>query len=206
MRKAVRLALALLVVLGLQACGCATYSNRLWFKKPRPDLLPLDQGDFEKTVNKKLPRYARVLGLVSTPFKRAGIFGWRDMGMDIVAVGTVQQSAWSTDYFVTVDLELQEVVANGQPVDFPPNEPRFLRAEICERQLGLPGSEWPCEGDKVRITGRLLWDGDGFLEVHPQTAAGVEILERASCYTPCPMSRTTTTTRTTSSTPLAPCR
>lgn len=101
------------------------------------------------------------------------------MRIDVVVIGVVEQIATSTDHFVTADLRVEELTANGTQV--PIETRRYLRTEICPCKLGLPDASLPCPSDKVRIAGRLKWDADGkgFLEVHPLRAADVEILERA---------------------------
>src|SRR5687768_17827865 len=100
------------------------------------------------------------------------------MGIDVVVTGLVRQITTSTDHFVTADLLVQQLTADGTSV--PIQSERYLRAEICARRLGLPGTAMPCPSDRVRIAGRLVWDADGkgFLEVHPQRAEDVTILER----------------------------
>lgn len=175
-----RVALAFLALVVLDRCGCTTYSNRLWIGH-RPHLTtPLKKDDLRLEPNPKLSPSARVLGFFTTPFKRAGVFGWRDVHIDAVAVGVVEQVATSTDHFVTADIRLIELTANGASVDLD-NPPRYLRAEICARRLQLVKGALPCKGDRVRIAGHLMWDADGkgFLEIHPQHASDVEILERA---------------------------
>jgi hypothetical protein len=166
-----------LLLLGFQGCCCVSYSNRLVLgPKPRK-IESLKETDLCPQVNKELGGLARFLGFLTTPFKRMGILGWRDLGISIVAVGQVKQSSWSTDRFVTVDLHLSEIEGDGASITL--RQRRYLRAEICERQLRLPKEQWPCPGDQVRIAGRLMWDGDGFLEVHPQYRSDIEILQKA---------------------------
>jgi hypothetical protein len=134
-------------------------------------------------VNRPLSRFARRAGLLSTPFKRMGIFGWRDSGLWVVAVGEVVQVAWSTDGFVTADLRLEGLTVAGEKVALPGT--RYLRAEICERAIGLAKTDRPRAGGRVRLAGRLMWDGDGWFEVHPQTRDGVAVLSSttADCDT-----------------------
>ena len=168
-----RVAVVLLFALALQACGCVAYSNRLLVGHCPPPALQLAR-DLEPKPYGKVSCLARLVGFATTPLKRLGILGWRDMGMDVIAVGDVQQAVFSTDHFLTVDLRLLDLIAGGQVIDLSPA--RYLRAEICVRQLELPQARWPSEGGKARISGRLMWDGDGFLEVHPLRASDVEIL------------------------------
>lgn len=172
-----RVTALLFLVVELQACGCVSYSNRLCIgHRPEKNLTLEEQ--LLTTLNKPVTPIGRKLGWLTTPFKRLGIFGWRDMGIDVRATGDVREAVFSTDHFLTVDLQLNELIADGHPVTLEPA--RYLRAEICERELALPHLLWPCPGDTVRISGRLMWDGDGFLEVHPLKAGDVEILQKAN--------------------------
>lgn len=162
----------------LQGCGCTTHPNRLLIGH-RPHVVPpLQETHLRPAINPRLSAVDRALGFFTTPFKRAGVFGWRDLHIDAVVIGVVKQVATSTDHFVTADLHVSELTADGTPVDL--QSERYLRAEICARRLRIPLPGLPCTGDKVRIAGALIWDSDGkgFLEIHPQRATGVEILER----------------------------
>lgn len=156
-------------------CGCTLYSNRLLVGRRPP---PVDGAKLgarlRSQVNRPLSRFARRAGVLSTPFKRLGIFGWRDSGLWVVAAGEVVQAAWSTDGFVTADLRLESLTVAGEAVALPGT--RYLRAEICEHAIGLAKADRPCAGDRVRLAGRLMWDGDGWFEVHPQTRDAVAIL------------------------------
>jgi hypothetical protein len=179
MSKVTRVLIGFLVLGALERCGCTTYSNRLWIGHRPTVSAPLKEGDLRPVINPALSRPARLLGFFTTPFKRFGVFGWRDMHMDAAAIGVVKQVATSTDHFVTVDLLLTSLTANGAPVTMSGSS-RYLRAEICARKLRLLRSALPCKEDKVRITGRVMWDSDGkgFLEIHPQQASDVEVLDR----------------------------
>lgn len=179
--NAIRLVAGLAAVAVLQGCGCTTYSNRLCVGHRPPVIGQLSKNDLRDKINPPLCSIGRALGFFTTPFKRAGVFGWKDMHIDAVVIGRVEQVATSTDHFVTADLCVRELTANGAPVDV--DDERYLRAEICARRLRLAKAALPCAGDTIRITGLILWDGDGFLEIHPQRAEDVQILERnGDCY------------------------
>ena len=171
-------AMALMIAVPvLQGCSCVSHSDRLVVGFRPPSITRLTECDLRDRPNPELTSCARRLGFFTTPFKRLGILGWRDLGMDVVAVGRVEQVATSTDRFLTADLRLAELSAGWGQVEL--RDKRFLRAEVCLRQLRLPDAQRPCRGDLVRIAGRLMWDADGrgFLEVHPQSVEDVEILE-----------------------------
>jgi|SRR6185369_2184610 len=177
-----KLTVSLCLVVLWEGCCCTSYSNRLWLGHKPPRNRPLREENLRPSVNKQLTGFARAAGFLSTPWKRAGVLGWRDMETDAVALGEVVQAAASTDGFVTVDFRLEELRLGDEPM--PLKTPRFLRAEICARVVGLSRSERPCAGDRIRLAGRLLWDGDGFLEIHPQKKEDIEILLEATG--PCP--------------------
>ena len=110
--------------------------------------------------------------MVTTPFKRLGIYGWTDLQYSVATIGTVEQVAESTDKFLTVDLRIDSMLVNEADLVLPPAS--FIRAEICLADIGLSECKKPRLGQKVRIAGRLMWDGDGFLEIHPQRRADVD--------------------------------
>lgn len=125
-------------------------------------------------VNSSLSWYASLLGALTTPFKRLGVFGWTDMHFVAVATGDVEQASESTDQFLTVDLRLDSLSINSTPLSL--SEPKFIRAEICLADVQLCEKRKPTAKQKVRITGRLMWDGDGFLEIHPRSPEDVVVV------------------------------
>jgi hypothetical protein len=101
-----------------------------------------------------------------------GVFGWRDLGYDGEATGVVQRTARSTDQFYTVDMKLDGLRIDGKAMLL--SGDRYLRAEVCLCEVKLSGPDRPNAGDKVWIRGRMVWDGDGFVEIHPRSEADVK--------------------------------
>lgn len=108
-------------------------------------------------------------GFITTPFKCLGLNGWRQYPATITVIGIVRQAATSTDGLRTLDLSVTYVDGQQPPVV------RYARAEVIRcvwARLDHP----PRCGDRIRVTGRLHWDGHGFLEVHPKHKGDVTIL------------------------------
>src|SRR5207249_1845079 len=80
--------------------------------------------------------------------------------------------AVSSDGFRTVDLQLASVEYDSERCWT--SKPSFVRVEIRPETRRVV-SESPKVGQIARISGQLMWDGDGFLEIHPFRAGDIEI-------------------------------
>jgi hypothetical protein len=107
------------------------------------------------------------------PVKNLGIFGWTDYCTEACGAGKVLQAASSRHSFYTVDMELSEFTVWGEPTRL--DRRRFIRVEMHGKAKQEP-PRLPRASESVRICGKLMWDGDGFLEIHPGTAADVQFL------------------------------
>jgi hypothetical protein len=103
----------------------------------------------------------------------AGIQGWRNYGLGVSVEGDIRQVAHSLDGMTTLDLEVGRL-SMGVEVS-PPILHRFLRVELFGSVLRSAKTRLVA-GDRVQIYGRLMWDGDGFVEVHPSAAADIHVL------------------------------
>lgn len=118
---------------------------------------------------------ARTLGFLTTPFKNLGIFGWADIYPRAEIIGCVVQQALSTDRLQTLDIRVRSFAVAGEEVR--PTQPRFIRAEMC-RVTHQERTPAPMSTDRqVKIAGKLVWDGDGFFEIHPGLCGSVEVLD-----------------------------
>jgi len=103
-----------------------------------------------------------------------GVQGWRDYRINIAIDGKVAQLAHSLDGMTTVDLEVRRVkMSQTIPVDVPN---KFLRMEIFG-YVGRHLQVAALQDRVVEVRGKLMWDGDGFLEIHPISASGIRILK-----------------------------
>lgn len=168
---------ALAVLPVLSGCACSSYSASQFVGVPAPTYMSTPKNvdsELKSEVNSPLSWYARLFGAVTTPFKRLGVFGWTDMKFVAAATGTVEQVSESSDRFLTVDLRLDSFMVNSSPV--PLTIPKFIRAEICLADIPLAEFQKPTVNQRIRIAGRLMWDGDGFLEIHPRSTNDVVIV------------------------------
>jgi hypothetical protein len=124
------------------------------------------------TSNPPVSFFARSTGFLTTYLgKMLGIQGWRDYRMTASVCGTVVQAVGSTDGFYTVDLAIQRLTIGDLPVIL--QHASFIRVEVLpsvKTNAPLPLKN----GVDVRISGELMWDADGFLEIHPRQSHEIE--------------------------------
>jgi hypothetical protein len=131
--------------------------------------------NLRSAINPELSLLDRWSGFFTTPiFKMSGIQGWRGYGRPVSVEGTIVQVGHSLDGMTTVDLRLWHVSISGHSLSN--IDHKFLRMEVFgyvgrHVQIGLK------LGQSVRVYGELMWDGDGFLEVHPSSAADISDLK-----------------------------
>jgi len=127
-------------------------------------------------VNKSL-NWLAGHSVFSTPVgKNLDILSWKGRHKHTEMNADVIQAAYSTDRFYTVDMRIRTMQLDGRKLDIEPGK-SFIRAEICIRCVPLKEDQRPKAGDVIQLAGKLKWDGDGFLEVHPQQVADVRILQ-----------------------------
>jgi hypothetical protein len=111
--------------------------------------------------------FDRIVAIVTTPFKRFGISGWKETGCIADGIGIpVRKGQHSTDGFWTIDLELKSLSIGAATAPFG----RYLRLEVephthahdvCDATL-------PTQSYQINFGGAVVIDTDGpFLEVHP---------------------------------------
>jgi len=176
----------LLILLALTARALAGTAppihkcKRSWLGVPAPNLrTPQDVANkLRRKRNFPLWWWHRhVSSFFSTPAKNVGVFGWTDYCSEACAVGEVLYAAPSRHQFYTVDKVLKDFSVNGEHPKL--EGTRFVRIEMhgqARQETKLP----PRAGDKVRLCGKLMWDGDGFLEIHPRTAEDTTFLPDSS--------------------------
>jgi hypothetical protein len=163
----------------LTGCTCVNSPVPTWVLGQPAPIVDSPQGvecALREVPNDPLPWFSRLVGFLTTSFgKNLGIRGWCDMHMDIDVTGFVLDATCSTDWFETIDLEV--LTLRVKETDVVLRKRRYLRSEVCMCLVPLHDSERPKVGDIVTIHGRLKWDSDGFLEVHPTDPDSVHVLE-----------------------------
>jgi hypothetical protein len=121
-----------------------------------------------RSSNSPLNRLDRTTGILTTYLgKMLGIQGWRDYHLSGTVSGAVVQCAGSSDGLYTVDVAIGQLTIQGQTVALVNST--FIRVEVfpwVRENAPLPVKN----GDEVCVSGKLMWDGDGFLEIHPRHA------------------------------------
>jgi hypothetical protein len=125
--------------------------------------------------NHKLSLLAKITGAATTPLaKNVGIRGWRDYCIDVTVAGTVLHSAHSWDGYQTVDISLDRFELTAAPGNYVADLTRYIRLELRSSvRRGM--AKVPQPMDHLEATGHLVWDGDGFLEVHPLHGGAVHV-------------------------------
>jgi hypothetical protein len=165
---------AALASIFITGCRCTPVSNHEWAGHYPPKIkTPEDiAANLRRQAIPPVKPAGTRIAFFTTPFKRIGIFGWSDLGYDGAVIGRVKQTSLSSDKFYTVDMQVKELQIDGRPM--PLNGDRYLRAEICTCQVTLSDANRPSTNDTVWIYGRLVWDGDGFIEIHPRKTDDVK--------------------------------
>ncbi len=148
--------------------------RRAWLGVPAPDLrTPQDVVNKlrRKSNFRLLWLHRKVSSYFSTPLKRLGIFGWTDYCTEACADGAVVHADRSGHGFYTVDLLLSDFVVAGERPEW--QGPRFLRVEI-HGQAKKNAEGPPKKGEIARLCGKLMGDGDGFVEIHPRIPADLQ--------------------------------
>lgn len=108
-----------------------------------------------------------VTSVLTTPFKKLGLSGWKDTGCDATVVGVpVREAQASTGGHYTIDLRILKLEINGKE-----SKPgRYLRIEILDgtkaKEVAARSKITPAS--KVSVGGPVVVDTDGpFLEIHP---------------------------------------
>ena len=176
-----RTATLALTLLGLTLAARAGHVP-CWVRCHSPQKLsrPLQPQEVSAVLRDKsnppLSRAARYFGFLTTYLgKYLGIQGWRDYRMAAEADGRVEQQAGSTDGLYTIDLRLNSLTVAGSAI--PLTRVSYLRIEVFPS--AKRGAQLPVRvGDQLCISGKFMWDGDGFFEIHPRTG---EDIRQQSC-------------------------
>ena len=112
-----------------------------------------------------------VAGVGDTIFKSMGIGGWKDYHMLGRAEGVEVQHQISDNGFLTVDMQLLSMKADDVPI--PINGTRYMRLEIFLGQVAVPNAIRDETNEVITAEGKLVWDSDGWFEIHPQKTGDV---------------------------------
>jgi hypothetical protein len=135
--------------------------------------------NLRQTVNEKLTWFNKASSLFTTPFKETGFSNsWDEYDFWLMAKGEVRNVAYSWDGFETIDIKLLKITVFTnkmilQNADFSdetsiPLMSKYIRIEVCPEVLLACNMPKPMIDNTMIFKGQLLWDRDGFLEIHPK--------------------------------------
>lgn len=153
---------------------------------PAPTVTNCDQlqANLRTSVNDPLSWFDRAAGFLSTPAKETGLSNaWDAYDIWLKAEGEVIHEAESTDGLETIDIKLLAYTAYpSNAYDSTPMcqrasvEGKYIRIEVFPQVLNFIHGPRPQPGQRIKVQGRLYWDRDGFLEIHPEHGGDLEIL------------------------------
>jgi hypothetical protein len=143
--------------------------------KPAPKIRgprdPALQANLSTNLWPRQPFLGRAAEVGTTLFKSAGIQGWKNYHMDAHATGIALQHEFSSGPYLTIDLGLRSLTVNRVPV--PLRGPRYMRVVIFLAKASAPASDYEQTNSVVVAQGRLVWNFDGWFEIHPQKTGDV---------------------------------
>jgi hypothetical protein len=154
--------------------GCVGphYTNHqlVIFGKAAPTIAGLDIPAIQKNLSvTPVPKVSLVTMLTdfsTIPLKCMGVQGWKDYHLYAKACGTVVQHQLSSDRILTVDLRLNSLEVSGTSI--PQSDGKFIRAEIYRGKVPVDKTMFAQKDAVMIVKGKLVWDTDGWFEIHPQ--------------------------------------
>jgi hypothetical protein len=107
-------------------------------------------------------------------FKSMGIQGWEDFHLHAKATGIEAQHQISSSGFLTLDMRLDSLTVEDVPV--PIQGTKYIRVEIFLGRVSADKALRHETNELVSAEGKLVWDEDGWFEIHPQRTADVRRL------------------------------
>ena len=135
-------------------------------------------------VNDELSWLATSTGFIFTSAKETGAGNtWDKYDIWVDTHGIVQQIADSTDGLMTIDFKLSSIHSFDNDsytpakcsTKFSQTNQKYLRAEVFPQILLNYTGRKINIGDSIQVKGRLYWDRDGFLEVHPEKGTDLKV-------------------------------
>lgn len=149
--------------------------------------------NLRKEVNDELTWYDKGFAWFGTPFKETGLSNsWDSYNFWVTAKGEIVHDAYSWDGLETIDIRLITCVifdsetgvitagsipgASKCNWTFNTQNPRFIRIEVFPQVLVSYNGAKPQVSNGIIIKGRLMWDRDGWLEIHPKFGSDLQIV------------------------------
>ncbi|HTR40018.1 MAG TPA: hypothetical protein VMH87_00190 [Pseudomonadales bacterium] len=110
----------------------------------------------------------------TTLFKSAGIQGWKDYHMDAVATGVALRHEFTSGPYLTLDMRLQSLTVNHVAVRF--HGTNYMRVVTFLGKVSVGPLVYEETNPVVAAHGKLVWNRDGWFEIHPQETGDVGLV------------------------------
>ena len=138
--------------------------------KPAPEIHsphdPALQANLTTNFWASQPFLGRAAEVGTTLFKSAGIQGWKDYHMNAQATGVALRHEFTSGPYLTVDMRLQSLTVNRVAV--PVRGLRYMRVVIFLPKASVAAAVYERTNPVVVAQGKLVWNFDGWFEIHPQ--------------------------------------
>jgi hypothetical protein len=112
------------------------------------------------------------VGIGDVWFKSIGIAGWKDFHMWAKARGVEVQHQVSSSGFCTVDMRLYSLKVDDVSIPIAGTN-KYMRLEIFLGRVAVDKSIRHQTNQVITAEGKLVWDSDGWFEIHPQKTGDV---------------------------------
>jgi hypothetical protein len=147
--------------------------------KPAPKLQgprdPALQANLSTNSWPSQPFAGRAAEVGTTLFKSAGIQGWKDYHMSALATGVTVQHEYTSGPYLTIDLRLQSLMVKHVVV--PLRGRRYMRVVIFLPKASADPAVYKQTNSVVLAKGKLVWNFDGWFEIHPREKGDVTLLQ-----------------------------
>jgi hypothetical protein len=119
------------------------------------------------------PFLGRAAEVGTTLFKDSHIQGWKDYHMDARATGVVCQHQFSSGPYLCIDMRLQSLTVKRVPIYLP--APRYMRVVVFLAKASVDADVYERTNAMAVAKGKLVWNFDGWFEIHPQRTGDVAL-------------------------------
>ncbi|HUA66651.1 MAG TPA: hypothetical protein VME24_12435 [Alphaproteobacteria bacterium] len=147
--------------------------------KPAPKIHgphdPALQANLSTNSWPRQPFPGRAAEIGTTLFKDARIQGWKDYHMNALATGVALQHEYSSGPYLTIDMRLQSLIVKR--VRVPLRGLRYMRIVIFLPKASAVPAVYEQTNAVIVAQGKLVWNFDGWFEIHPQKTGDVVLLQ-----------------------------
>jgi hypothetical protein len=145
--------------------------------KPAPKIRgprdPMLQANLSTNFWAPQPFLGSAAEVGTVTIKSAGIQGWKDYHMNAQATGVALQHKFTSGPNLTIDLGLQSLTVKHIPV--PLRQPSYMRVVIFLATTSVAAAVYERTNPVVVAQGKLVWNSDGWFEIHPQKTGDVQV-------------------------------